>query len=237
MSKIRIRTTQNIDIEYELGTIFDRMLAWLIDFILIVGYMVVAYIIAAAVEDNPEPQTYQFWAAPALFYHFFSEWWMGGQSVGKMALRIKVVRLDGSPPTVVNYFSRWVFRVLETNPVLMYGAVSVFAIAFNENGQRVGDMVAGTVVIKTNSNVTMADTILAKTKEGYEALFPSVTRLKDRDIATIKDVLRIYRREANLRLLNACANRVCHALSVVPPQDMSAEQFLRSVVRDYSHLS
>ena len=42
MTKIKITTTQHIDIEYELASVFDRILAWLIDFVILIGYVIVA---------------------------------------------------------------------------------------------------------------------------------------------------------------------------------------------------
>lgn len=237
MTKIKIRTTQNIDIEYELATIFDRILAWLVDFMVIGGYIMIAWIGVASIWHDPDLTLLLPFFTPGLLYHFFAEWLMNGQSIGKMALRIRVVRLDGSPPTIGNYMARWIFRPLETSPIALYGSVGISAVAFSEKGQRIGDMVAGTTVIRTDRRVSMADTILARNRSDYQPAFVQVQNLLDRDIATIKDVLRIYRRERNRKLLNACANHVCHALSIVPPNNMNAEQFLRNIVRDYSYYS
>jgi RDD family len=174
---------------------------------------------------------------PALLYHVLSEAIFQGQSVGKMALRIKVVRVDGDPANLGNYLLRWVFRLLEVNPAIFYGASAVGAIAFSKRGQRFGDMIAGTTVIKLDRKVSLSDTVFAPNKEGYVALFPDVVKLDDADIGTIRDVLRQYRLDRDLAVLNACANRVCHVVGVKPPDDMTAEQFLKFVIKDFTHLS
>ncbi len=236
MTKIKITTTQNIEIEYELATIFDRILAWLIDIVIIVAYVGLAVLVAVMITREPSGGLIALLMVPGLLYHLLCEALFQGQSAGKMAMRIKVVRTDGSPPNFGNYLLRWVFRLIEVNPAVFYGSAAVGSIAFSKQGQRFGDMIAGTTVIKLERKVSLADTIFAPSKEGYEALFPEVRKLDDIDIGTVRDVLRQHRQESNYEVLNACANRVCHVMGVKPPETMSAEQFLRFVLKDYSHL-
>lgn len=236
MTKIKITTTQNIEIEYELATIFDRILAWLIDILIIVVYVVVAVSVAGIIAKDLERGLSALVSVPALFYHFAMEQLFQGQSVGKMAMRIKVVRLDGSPANVGNYLLRWVFRILEVNPIMFYGSIAIGSVAFTKYGQRIGDLIAGTTVIKVQRKVSLSETIIASSKEGYQPLFPEVAKLDDIDINTIRDVLNQHRLESTPEVLNACANRVVHVLGVTPPTNMHAEQFLRFVLKDYAHL-
>jgi uncharacterized RDD family membrane protein YckC len=236
VTKIKITTSQNIEIEYELASIFDRILAWLIDIVIIAVYVIIASLVVSIIVGGFESGPIALASLPGLFYHFICEWFFSGQSVGKMALRIKVVKIDGSPPNVGNFVLRWIFRLIE-GPAVFYGAVAIAAIAFSPRGQRFGDMIAGTTVIKIDRKVSLADTIYAPSKEGYQALFPEVARLDDTDAGTIRDVLQQQRMEGgNPAVLVACANRVCHVLDIKPPQNMNAEQFLRFVLKDYSHL-
>lgn len=236
MTKIKITTSQNIEIEYELASIFDRILAWLIDATIIVVYVLVASFVVSFALRDVSSGAIALVSLPGLFYHLVCEWFFSGQSVGKMALRIKVVKVDGSPPNVGNYLLRWIFRLIE-GPLMFYGSAAIAAIAFSTRGQRFGDMIAGTTVIKLDRKVSLSDTIFAPSKEGYQALFPEVSKLDDVDAGTIREVLQQHRMEGgNPAVLIACANRVCHVLGVKPPQNMSAEQFLRFILKDYSHL-
>ncbi len=237
MTKIKITTTQNIEIEYELATIFDRILAWLIDIVIIVAYVGIAVLVAAVIMGQPSSGIVALLTVPALLYHLLCEALFQGQSVGKMAMRIKVVRVDGGPPNLGNFVLRWVFRLLETNPAIFYGATSLASIAFTKRGQRLGDMIAGTTVIKLERKVSLSDTVFAPNKEGYEALFPEVKKLDDVDINTIRDVLKQHRLDGDHSILNVCANRVCHVMGVKPPTTMNAEQFLRFVLKDYAHIN
>ncbi len=236
MTKIKITTTQNIEIEYELATIFDRMLAWGLDAIIIVVYVLIALLVSFIIAQDFSSGLWSVLSLPALFYHFLMELLFKGQSIGKMAMRIKVVRLDGSPPNIGNYVLRWIFRIFETSPVVFYGSIGVATVAFSEKGQRLGDMISGTTVIRSATNTRLQDTILSRAREGYVAHFPEVKKLDDQDMGTIKDVLVLSRSAADVALMNSCANRVCNVIGVTPPQGMGVEQFLRTVLRDYSHL-
>lgn len=237
MTKIKITTTQHIDIEYELATVFDRILAWLIDFIILIGYGLLAWIVFSFLVGDFEPSGLVLVLLPAFFYHLIMEWTFSGQSIGKMALRIKVVRLDGSPPNIGNYLMRWIFRLLETNPILFYGMFAIASSAISEKGQRLGDMLAGTTVIKTARKGSISETIFTRTGANHQPRFEKVALLNDRDATTIKEVLQTYRKENDTNLLNNCANHVCHFLEVVPPDNMNAAQFLGEVLKDYSHMS
>jgi len=237
VTKIKITTTQNIDIEYELATVFDRILAWCIDFLLIVGYVGLASALTSILFRNPSGYAYVAFVTPIALYHLISEWVLNGRSLGKIALGIKVVRLNGSPPNPGSYFVRWFMRGIETFPFFFFGAIGVATVMLNPKGQRLGDVMAGTTVIKINRKVRMGDTIMSKTQSDYEPLFPGAISLKDRDINTLNEVLHIYRLENNRKLLNITANKVCHVLGIVPPSHLDAEGFIRTVIRDYNHLS
>lgn len=238
MTKIKITTTQNIDIEYELATVFDRLVAWMIDFAVIIGYVLIAMTVAAAIwQGDLSTYGYIAFVTPAGLYHLLSEILMNGKSLGKMAMRIKVVRLDGSPAHAGNYLVRWFMRVIECDPFFFYGSIGIGAVTLSAKGQRLGDVMAGTTVIKEERKVGMGDTIFARTQEDHEIIFPSVSKLNDRDVNTLQDVLRMYRKERNVKVLNIAANKVCHVLEVVPPGNMNAERFIHTVIRDYNHLS
>lgn len=236
MTKIKITTTQNIDIEYELATVFERIVAWIIDFFVIIGYILLATTLTGMIFDYDD---YNFgWiglTTPALLYHFLSEWLMNGRSLGKMAMRIKVVRLDGSPPHIGNYLIRWVVRLIDCDPFFFYGSFGIGAITMSPKGQRFGDVIAGTTVIKMERKISMADTMFTQTHDEYQLVYPSVKQLRDTDVNTLTDVLRLYQRERNVKLLNITANRICHILNVVPIRNQDAETFIRHIIYDYNH--
>jgi uncharacterized RDD family membrane protein YckC len=237
VTKIKITTTQNIDIEYELATLFDRILAWLIDFAILVGYAFFANLVVYMFDPYAGHFAHLAAMAPGFMYHFFMEWFLHGLSVGKMAMGLRVMRIDGSPPNILNYFMRWMFRVVETNLLLLYGIPSIVAIAFSPKSQRIGDMLTGTTVVRIDRKTQISDTILVRAREGYQPVFPGASKLSDRDIHTVRDVIALYRQNNDRKVLIACANRVAHVLHLEPPAGMTPDIFLRTIMRDYSQMS
>jgi len=69
-----------------------------------------------------------------------------GQTVGKMALGIKVVKKDGSAISWQESIIRNLLRIVDALPFLYI--IGIACIAFTANKQRVGDMAASTLVVK-----------------------------------------------------------------------------------------
>ena len=102
--------------------------------------------------------------------------------------------------------------------------------------QRLGDIVAGTVVVNTQSKLTVDDTIFIDlSKREYKVIFPEVMKLSDRDINTIKNVIQKARKTNNFDLCNRVGYKVQDLLKV--PTDMYALDFLEKIMEDYNYLS
>jgi RDD family len=80
-------------------------------------------------------------------YFAFFEWIWSGQTPGKRWLKLRVIRQDGRPVTFWEASVRNLLRSFDMMPVPFYsiGLISVFV---STSDQRVGDMVAGTVVVR-----------------------------------------------------------------------------------------
>lgn len=80
-----------------------------------------------------------------LFYFFVLEGVWDGQTVGKRLLGIKVVKEDGSECDIGTSFVRNLLRIIDG---LFYYLVGFLAMAFTDNRQRIGDLLAGSVVVR-----------------------------------------------------------------------------------------
>ncbi len=118
---------------------------------------------------------------------YFQETLMNGQTIGKRAIRIKVMRLDGRQPSFGNYIMRWILRVIDVQ--LLFGTVAAITIYINGKGQRLGDIAAGTMVIKTKYDEEIGKTPYVNVQEEYVPVYPQVTELTDKEINIIKRVL------------------------------------------------
>jgi uncharacterized RDD family membrane protein YckC len=233
VAKIKITTVQNLDLEFRLANMGERVVAWLLDVIIIFALTLLFWGVPALLGVPPDSiGLLSLAGALAGFYHLVIEMLTNGKSVGKMALGIRVVRLDGSRPTFGNYFMRWIFRLIETSPII-YGLPALVSIFLSRKGQRIGDTLAGTTVIREHRKTFLHDTIFRPPVAGYNAIYPQSARLSDKDVNTAQEVVNLYLRTGNVEVLNFCANRVCHVLNV-HPAGLNALQFLQQIIRDHN---
>lgn len=231
MDTIRIRTTQNVDIDYEPASIGDRILATLLDYLFFLAYFILLAVIGGMTQGfGGSIAFFIILALPVLFYDLVCEAAMQGQSFGKMIMKIKVVMLDGTPPAFSAYLVRWLLRLVDTR--LFTGAVALLAILFSEKGQRLGDMAAGTTVIKLKQKVQLRDTILIQTRPEYKITYPEVEKLSDADIHIIKEILRMGLQSGNFSAIEKCAAKTKATMGINPT--LPPVQFLQTVLMDYS---
>lgn len=255
MSLIQIATPFNIDIEFEVAEFHKRLLAYLIDFILIILYMLsMLYLWFGGFKMGEGGIGFVMIVilVPMLFYSMASELLMGGQTIGKKLLSIKVVSLDGGEPSLGQIMLRWFVRFYEWgfvtfflfwgNPflaigILLIGSItSIIIMVVSQKSQRLGDIVAGTVVVNTKSNLTVKDTIFMEVAPtDYKVSFPEVMRLSDRDINTVKNVLTQAKKSNNFDMCNRVAFKVQEVLKV--SSELYAMDFLEKIMEDYNYLA
>ena len=78
------------------------------------------------------------------YYALWEGLW-DGRTPGKRAVRLRVLRQDGSPITATEALIRNVLRIVDLLPVA--GLVGIVAILVTRRDQRIGDLAAGTVVV------------------------------------------------------------------------------------------
>ncbi|MBT1701624.1 RDD family protein, partial [Fulvivirgaceae bacterium PWU4] len=90
-----------------------------------------------------------------------------GQSIGKMALRIQVIKVAGGKITFSDYAARWVFRLIDI--YFSLGAIASILVVSSAKGQRIGDVVANTAVVKTSPkmNLNLDDLLAIHQKSTY----------------------------------------------------------------------
>ena len=236
MNTIKITTTQNIEIEYDLASLGERIAGRLLDGLIIGAYVIILVVIAFnmgnLVEKNP-------WLIiililPVMFYDLVSEILMNGQSVGKRIMNIKVVSLNGSQPTLGQYMNRWLFRLVDFS--LTGSICALITVAVSLHKQRLGDMVAGTALIKTKPKTTIEQTIYAPLPVvDYNVTFPEVINLTDKDIQLVKEVILTVNKTGNTVLAYQAAEKIKQTLNV--KSDLEPFHFLQVLIADYNYLT
>jgi uncharacterized RDD family membrane protein YckC len=212
----------------------DRIIARLVDYGIFIGYFIgLSFILSH--QDN-----YLVWVSlslPIVFYSLLCEYFLNGQTFGKKVLNIKVIRLDGNQPTLGNYIMRWMFRLIDTD--IMGGLIGIITIAASQNGQRFGDMLAGTTVVKLKKEILLEDALLnAEDKEkemAYVPTFPQVTALNDQQIQLIREVIAAFKKEGSYELLTNLSDKLKTLLHV--QSNMPAFEFLNTLLNDYAALN
>lgn len=244
METIQLQTPHNVTLEYEQAGAGERILAALIDtliwfsYLLVFGYLFDKYV-------YPEIGSFGlrifigiiFFFIPFFFYHLFFEIFMNGQSPGKRQRKIKVIRLDGSSPNIGNYLIRWFMGWIEF-PIV--GLIAIISITLNKKGQRLGDIAAGTVVVKVKPRLKLSDVMafMDIEDENYKPIYKQVTILTDAEVNSIKHTLHRYRlyTSTHYGVVQIKANEVQEKLGLKQIQQSPVE-FLKTVVKDYSHLA
>lgn len=232
--KISIETTQNVVIEYQVASIGDRIIGYFIDLIIFIAVLLVGFLIIDSTLEG-DAKTFAAYAIliPTLFYDFAFEALYDGQSPGKMAMKMKVIDLSGKQPTIGAYFIRWIMRPLDFG--IFSGAIALIAVIIGGKGQRLGDLLAGTTVVKIETKDRFSEVLFPAFDENYELTFPQVAQIGDKDINIIKEVLRRYRSTRDSSSLQKMSIRVKDTLEITT--DLPHYQFLDKIVKDYHHLS
>ncbi|MBC5994545.1 RDD family protein [Pontibacter cellulosilyticus] len=235
MNTVKIQTTQNVEVEYPLASVGDRILATIIDGVVMMVWalaIVMVFAFGNWMQDGGAGLVVLMVLVylPLLFYHLLCEIFLNGQSIGKRARDIKVIKLNGNSPTVGDYLLRWIFRLVDMG--ISSGIVAVVAVAASGKGQRLGDMAAGTCVIRTRAVKRRAPELM-QIEEDYKIVFPEVNLLSDQDLAQVRKLVSKAQEHQNYELLEKVALRVKEITGI--QTDMSDWDFLKTIVKDYQH--
>lgn len=241
MQTIDIRTTQNVTIEYELASLRERVIAFCIDLIIIgtIYVILLAFVSNVFGQDSSDVIGFLVGIFPLfafLCYHLFSEILANGQSWGKKAMGIKVVRLDGQEPGLSDFLLRAIFHIVDS--VISIGIVAALLISSSGKNQRLGDITANTTVIRTKHNLRfrLMDILKINTLDDYEPKYPAVRKLSEQDMLLIKGIINRQRNHPNAahnEALDLLVNRLCSLLEVEKPARRDRIDFLKTLIRDY----
>ncbi|MDR1103475.1 MAG: RDD family protein [Tannerella sp.] len=240
MADATIITGQYVRIDQTPASAGERLLARLVDMVVIAVYeaaLVTVFIYTyehvpyALRSSGLEIAAVFLLLVPSLFYSLLWELFNRGQSPGKRLLGLRVVMKDGSAPTLGAYLLRWLFLLID---VYLFQCLGLLSILLTENRQRVGDLAAGTLVIKEKNyrriNVTLDE--FAHLGAGYRPVFPQAENLSLEQANLIGQALYRYDAERPQRIRELGA-KVRQFLKINPP--LNDEALLQTLTRDYQY--
>lgn len=201
MQHIEITTTQNVTIEYELASLRERFFALLIDQVIMVFLWIgMFFVFIAAMGFDSRFMQQMVMSFPLWFtvlYSLSCEAFLDGQTIGKRSQKISVVRIDGNRVSLSDLLLRALLLVMDY--LFTLGALGALLISTTDRRQRLGDMAAGTTVIKIGSTrrFDLNDILNIQTLENYAPQYPQVRQLSEEDMLFIKSVILRYQQYRN----------------------------------------
>jgi uncharacterized RDD family membrane protein YckC len=265
MAVIRVPTSFNIDLEFEMAEFHRRMFAWLIDVILQILYIVIAIQILRAsltASDFFDDSTnlkllLLLLPLPIFFYHPICEIFLKGQSIGKMILGIRVVSEDGGRPSISQFIIRAIIRagdwaivsVMFLNVAIFFNKelrifllgsfllliADIILVAASRKSQRLGDILAHTILVNTRARGKMEESVFIEVADNYIPVFPQIMNLSDSDINAVKNILDTARKKNDFNLAAIATEKIKNHLKI--ETSMSPFDFLETVMKDYNYLS
>ena len=238
MVVVEINTAQNVTIQYEIPTLLERILAYIIDALLLwisIGLVSAFFGLAFEWSQTREYAVLSSMIIIFLFYNLISEIWLDGQTLGKKLMKIKTVKLDGREMKMNDYLVRWAFRSLDI--YLSIGSLALMLISSTEKNQRMGDILSNTVVIKQHPalKLDVNDILKMRSSNEYIPIYPLVTRLTEEDMLLVKNVfdrVKKYPNPAHQQALEELCKKVATILDL---NKMPADKlgFIKAIINDY----
>ena len=258
MKSIEFVSAQNVKIEYEFASLIQRSAAALIDAAAVILYIILILIVLSSTGAGDSLMVELILIKlPWIFYHPILEYLTQGQTLGKFALGVRVVTFTGERPGLREIFTRWIFKghflwIAFSFKSLFFGIGNLIVVglihigigimgfiyaSIAERKQRMGDVMANTVVIKNKSSIrySLKDVLSIKNQENYTPEFPNVVRFTDEDMLLIKNTIQRVRANPNpatkkfaIELANESARLI--GLVETPKKRL---QFLQTLLQDY----
>jgi hypothetical protein len=146
---------------------------------------------------------------------------------------IRVVNMKGKTPQLNQYIIRWAFRMIDI--MLSVGTMALISIYSSGNGQRLGDILAGTSVISTKESQRFNLKELEKlNKISTDRMNPALTKFEDEEMLVVKTLLNRYKAyptAQNAGHIKTMARKIQDELS--ESTNAPAHKYLERVLNDY----
>lgn len=256
-NQVSLQTPESVELDFTLAGIGNRAYALLIDylvwglilFVFSLGWMLVWAVLSEALSnllgglEQSGLWLFSLWLLIFFFIYvgyfvFFETLWQG-QTPGKRRIKIRVIRDDGRPVGLQQAILRTLLR-----PVDDLFFIGSFFILVGKQEKRIGDWVAGTLVIQDQSLVNSAQFPISEAAQNLVTLLKieaDLSRLSPEEFAIIRDYLQrrnMMTSEAKKRLSKELAYQVKDIirLETVPPET-TPTQFLEAVYLAYQESS
>ncbi|GBF79744.1 RDD family protein [Aphanothece sacrum] len=252
-NKFTLETPESVELDFTLAGIGNRAFALVIDYfcfwLILIIYLLSTFVFSEVISTVlnsflPNLENVEMWLTAIFFvifffiyvgyFVFFETLWQG-QTPGKRRVKIRVIRDDGRPVGLQQATLRALLRPVDD--ILFLG---VLLIVFSKQEKRLGDLVAGTLVIQEEKANNLATFLISKEAKGlvnYLIDKSNLSRLSTEHFAVIREYLQ--RREGMLKqarheLSRKLAYQVKDIIELQEiPENTTANHFLEAVYLAY----
>jgi uncharacterized RDD family membrane protein YckC len=245
LESARMVTPEAVALEFRTANVGSRILAYLIDLAIVVAGAF-AGLFAVALLGQATDVVVPDWVALTIVLVLLPSWWLGyfiafealwrGRTPGKAALGLRVVTKEGAPVRFRHAAIRALLGLVDF--ALAGGFFAVVFILLTRDNQRLGDLVAGTLVLRERSGLAAPAPVTFTAPAGLEAYTATLdtSRLTTEEYQAVRTFLL---RAASLppgprnALVLQLADPLALRLRPPPPAGITPEQFLRCVAAAY----
>ncbi|TRW27430.1 RDD family protein [Flavobacterium zepuense] len=242
MSQLSITTTQNVNINFNTASVGERILAYLLDVVVWVAYVIVFFVVLFpltgfervidSLDGWSQNAVYGFFFLPVMFYTLYMESFFEGQTIGKRVMKTKVIKIDGYQAGFGDYLIRWLFRIVEVSGIM--GIVGLIALMVSKKSQRIGDLAAGTAVISLKNDININHTILREVASNYVPVYPLVIKLTDNDVRIIKETFDNSYKVADFEMMDKLQAKI-ENVTGIKSVSRNSLAFVDTVLEDYNY--
>jgi uncharacterized RDD family membrane protein YckC len=238
-------TPEAVRLEFQAASVGTRALAIVIDLIIqSIALLVVSLGIGFAVTTGVGPRLEQWVGVTLLLLTFFAFLWgypticetIWGRTPGKAVMGLRVVTREGAPVAFRHAAIRAALALVDLYGT--FGGVAVLTVLLSKREQRLGDLVAGTLVLRERTAAPPAQPIRFAVPPGLEdyarTIDPAVI-----DAAGYQAVRTFLRRAEALqpalrrRVAVQIADPIVERLGQRPPAQLTPELFLLCLAARY----
>jgi uncharacterized RDD family membrane protein YckC len=191
--RVRIATPEGVDVELTLAGIGSRFIAAVCDFTIQAATILAAGLVLGVVGNGGDESGWSVAVFTIVFFLVFFgydvlfEVRSRGRTPGKRWTGLRVVRTGGHPVTFVPSCVRNVMRLIDILP-FFYG-IGMFSIFVTRQNQRLGDLAAGTLIVRDRPGTFHAAAVPAGFAPPRPADAWDVSAVSAQDIATVRQFL------------------------------------------------
>ena len=266
MGVIKVPTTFNIEVEFEIPEFYRRLIALLIDMVVQFLYLLISQKIISLIVRGSDPfdqdTQHNLWAfdllrwLPIMLYHIILEITMNGQSLGKKIMGMRVVSENGGRAGISQFIIRWLIRTGDYAIIAII--LNVFILSNKELFVFLGaslillltDVV---LVVSSRKNQRLGDilahTILVRTKARGSMEETVFMEVADNYVPSFPEIMRLSDKDINAikSILDTARKKGDFKLAAMASEKikshlkinslMSPYDFLDTLLKDYNYLS